>query len=94
MNDGKIIRIPIPEMSEERRLDMVKVIKNIGEEGRVAIRNVRREANHELETLFKAGSLPEDEKFRSLKDIQEKTDEYIKELDQILKVKEEELLRI
>ena len=94
INDGKIIRIPIPEMSEERRLDMVKVIKNISEEGRVAIRNVRRDANHELETLYKSGSLPEDEKFRALKDVQEKTDEYIKEIDALFKAKEEELLRI
>jgi len=94
MNDGKIIRIPIPDMSEERRLDMVKVIKNISEEGRVAIRNVRRDANHELETLYKSGSLPEDEKFRALKEVQEKTDEYIKEIDTLFKEKEEELLRI
>lgn len=94
MNDGKIIRIPIPDMSEERRLDMVKVIKNISEEGRVAIRNIRRDANHELETLYKSGSLPEDEKFRALKEVQEKTDEYIKEIDVLFKEKEEELLRI
>ena len=94
INDGKIIRIPIPEMREERRRDMVKVIKNISEEGRVAIRNVRRDANHELESLYKSGTLPEDEKFRALKDIQEKTDEYIKEIDTLLKEKEEELLRI
>lgn len=94
MNDGKIIRIPIPEMSEERRLDMVKVIKGIGEEGRISIRNIRREANHELDSLFKAGDLPEDEKFRGLKEVQDKTDEYIKEIDTLLNAKEEELLRI
>jgi ribosome recycling factor len=94
MNDGKIIRIPIPEMSEERRMDMVKVIKGISEEGRIAIRNVRRDANHELEALFKSGDLPEDEKFRCLKEIQDETDEYIKEIDDLLKAKEEELLRI
>ncbi len=94
MNDGKIIRIPIPEMSEERRLDMVKVIKTISEEGRVSIRNIRREANHELENLFKAGNLPEDDKFRGLKEVQEKTDQYIEEIDNLFKDKEEELLRI
>jgi len=94
MNDGKIIRIPIPEMSEERRFEMVKVIKGISEEGRIAIRNVRRDANHELETLFKTGDLPEDGKFRALKEIQDKTDEYIKEIDDLLKAKEEELLHI
>lgn len=94
MNDGKIIRIPIPEMSEERRRDMVKVIKTISEEGRVSIRNIRREANHSLEELFKSGSLPEDDKTRGLKEVQEKTDEYIAEIEDLLKEKEEELLRI
>jgi len=81
-------------MSEERRFEMVKVIKGISEEGRIAIRNVRRDANHELETLFKTGDLPEDGKFRALKEIQDKTDEYIKEIDDLLKAKEEELLHI
>ena len=94
INDGKIIRIPIPEMSEERRRDMVRVIKNISEEGRVSIRNVRRDANHELESLYKSGTLPEDEKFRAVKEVQEKTNEYITEIDTLLKEKEEELLRI
>lgn len=94
MNDGKIIRVPIPEMSEERRQDMVKVIKAISEEGRVSIRNIRREANSELESLFKAGTLPEDDKFRGLKEVQDKTNQYIEEIDSTLKEKEEELLRI
>ena len=77
VNDGKIIRIPVPEMSEERRQDLVKVIKKISEESRVAVRNVRRDANHEIEELHKSGDVPEDEKFRFLKEIQDKTNEYI-----------------
>jgi len=93
-NDGKIIRIPIPEMSEERRQDLVKVIKKIAEEGRVAIRNVRRDANHAIDGLHKSGEVPEDEKFRLLKEIQEKTDEYIGEVDSALEEKEKELLEI
>ena len=94
INDGKIIRIPIPEMSEERRRDLVKVIKKVAEEGKVAIRNVRREGNHHAEELEKSGSLSEDGKFHLLKEIQQKTDEYIRELAQLLAKKEEELLEI
>ena len=94
VNDGKIIRIPIPEMSEERRQDLVKVVKKLGEEGRVSIRNVRRDANHEIEEVRKAGSLPEDEKFRLLKEIQDLTDSYIGEMDALVEGKEKELLEI
>lgn len=94
INDGKIIRIPIPEISEERRQDLVKVIKKLGEEGRISIRNVRREANHEIEGIHKAGALPEDEKFRFLKETQDLTDRYIGEVDALLEEKEKELLEI
>jgi len=92
INDGKIIRIPIPEISEERRRDLVKVIKKIAEEGKVAIRNIRRDANHQIEELHKAGDIPEDEKFRLLDVTQDKTDEYIGEIEKLLDVKEKELL--
>ena len=94
INDGKIIRIPIPEMSEERRRDLVKVIKKVAEEGKVAIRNVRRDGNHQAEELEKTSGLSEDQKFHLLKEIQEKTDDYIRELDQLLAKKEAELLEI
>ncbi len=94
INDGKIIRIPIPEMSEERRRDLVKVIKKVAEEGKVAIRNIRRDGNHQAEELEKSSSLSEDEKFLLLKEIQEKTDDYIHQLDQLLAKKEEEILEI
>lgn len=92
INDGKIIRIPIPEISEERRRDLVKVIKKIAEEGKVAIRNIRREANHQIEDQGKSGAVPEDEKFRLLEEIQDKTNEYIEETDVLLREKEKELL--
>jgi len=94
INDGKIVRIPIPEMSEERRQDLVKVIRKMAEEGRVAIRNVRREANHEIEELFRTENLPEDAKFRALETVQENTDSYIKEIDELLSAKEKELLEV
>lgn len=94
INDGKIIRVPIPEMSEERRQDLVKVVKRLAEEGRVSVRNLRREANHEIEKLFKDGELPEDEKFRLLKVVQDKTDEYIGRIDELAGKKEKELLEI
>jgi len=94
INDGKIIRVPIPEMSEERRQDLVKVVKKIAEEGKISVRNLRREANHEIEKLHKAGALPEDEKFRILNIIQEKTDEYTGQIDRLSEKKEAELLEI
>jgi len=93
-NDGKVIRIPIPEISEERRRDLVKVIKKIAEEAKVAVRNVRRDANHQIEELGKDGKVPEDEKFRLLEEIQGKTDEYGSEIETQLEAKERELLEI
>jgi len=93
-NDGKVIRIPIPEISEERRRDLVKVIKKIAEEGKVSIRNVRRDANQQIEEIGKNGQVAEDEKFRLLDEVQKKTDEYGKEIDHLLGDKETELLEI
>jgi ribosome recycling factor len=94
INDGKIIRIPIPEMSEERRQDLAKVVKKVAEDGRVALRNLRRDANHQIDELHKKGDVPEDEKFRLLKVIQDKTDEYIGEIESCLGKKEKELLEV
>jgi len=94
VNDGKIIRVPIPEISEERRRDLVKVIRKISEEAKVAVRNVRREANQEIEESAKGGKVPEDEKFRFLEEVQKKTDEYGREIESLLEDKEKELLEI
>jgi ribosome recycling factor len=82
MDDGRVIRIPIPELSEERRRDLVKVGKRMAEEARVAIRNVRREANELVKTLQKASTITEDEKKIGEEEVQKLTDQYIKKVDE------------
>ena len=94
MRDGRILRVPIPELSEERRKELDKVVKHRAEEGRVAIRNVRREANEQVKRLQKEGKIPEDEMVKAEKRVQEKTDEYIKEIDRLLAKKEKDILEI
>jgi len=94
INDGKVIRIPIPELSEERRKDLGKVIRRMAEDGRVSIRNIRREANEEVKRIQKAGDITEDAMYRMEKEVQEKTDEYIREIDRHLANKEKEVLEI
>ncbi len=94
INDGKVIRIPIPELSEERRKDLNKVIKRMAEDGRVSIRNIRREANEEIKKLQKSGGITEDDMYRAEKEVQEKTDEYIIEIDNHFSNKEKEVLEI
>ncbi|MEA3347272.1 MAG: ribosome recycling factor [Candidatus Auribacterota bacterium] len=93
-NDGKVLRIPIPELSEERRKNLSKLVKKMSEDGRVAIRNIRRHANHEIEKGFKDSQVTEDEKFDAIDKVQKKTNEYIKEIDEILKHKEKEIMEI
>ncbi len=94
MNDGRIIRIPIPEMSEERRKEMTKVAKRMAEEARVAVRNVRREGNDQIKVLQKNSTITEDERDSALDDIQKYTDEYIKKIDDMLSAKEEEVMAV
>ncbi|MCK5850659.1 MAG: ribosome recycling factor [Kiritimatiellae bacterium] len=94
MNDGRLIRIPIPELSEERRTEMAKVTKRMTEEGRVAVRNVRREANDNIKTIQKAGKITEDDKEKAMKQIQEDTDEHIEKIDEMLKAKETEIMEV
>jgi ribosome recycling factor len=93
-NDGKVIRIPIPPLSEERRKELIKICKKHGEEAKVHIRNVRREGNEELKHLQKESKLTEDELRKSEAEIQKLTDQYVQKVDQILKKKEEEILEI
>jgi ribosome recycling factor len=93
-NDGNIIRIPIPQLNEERRRDLVKVVRNMVEQGRVAIRNVRHHANDKLKNLEKSGDLSEDEAKREHKRIQDLTDQHIKALDELLKTKEADVLEV
>jgi ribosome recycling factor len=92
--DGKIIRIPIPELDEERRRELDKVVKKMAEEGRVAIRNERRHAIELAKKTQKEGKITEDELHHLEKEIQKKTDEYIKEIDTVLAHKEKEILAV
>ena len=93
-NDGKLIRLAIPPLTEERRREMVKVLHHIAEEGRVKIRNVRRDVMHDLRELRKEGDVGEDEERRAEADLQKITDERIAELDSHLKGKEAEILEV
>jgi ribosome recycling factor len=93
-NDGKLIRLAIPPLTEERRKEMVKVLHHIAEEGRVKVRNVRRDVMHDLRELRKEGEVGEDEERRAEADLQKITDERIAELDNHLKGKEAEILEV
>ncbi len=93
-SDGKVIRIPLPAMTEERRKEMVKLVKKMGEESKIAIRNHRRDANEELKKQEKAKSLSEDDVKKALDLVQKKTDEKIVEVDKVISSKEKEILTI
>lgn len=93
-NDGKIIRINIPPLTEDRRKELVKLAKNKTEQNRVAIRNIRRDANEELKKLQKDSSISEDAAKRGMDDIQKLTDRYIEELNKLLEKKEKEILEV
>jgi ribosome recycling factor len=93
-NDGKLIRLPIPQLTEERRKELVKVVRHLAEEGRVAIRNIRRDVMHDLRELRDAGEAGSDDEHRAEEALQKLTDEKVKELDAVLKAKEEEILEV
>jgi ribosome recycling factor len=93
-NDGQIIRLVFPELTEDRRKELVKVARNRAEEGRVAVRNARRHARHELEGLEKDGEISKDDLDRTEKDLEKRTHEVVAEVDELLKHKEQELLSI
>ena len=93
-NDGNLIRLQIPEMTEERRREMVKVVHGVAEEGRVAIRNVRRDIMSDLRELKKEGEAGEDDERRAEADLQKQTDAATAEIDSLLKGKEEEILEV
>ncbi|MCA1809050.1 MAG: ribosome recycling factor [Kiritimatiellia bacterium] len=92
LNDGRVIRIPIPELSEERRREMIKVAKQMTEKARVAVRSVRQEANERVKALQKESTITEDDKKRGLDEIQKQTDACIARMDQLLEAKEQEML--
>ncbi len=93
-NDGKLVRIPIPPLTEERRKELVKRLHHITEERRVAMRNVRRDANEAVKKMVKEKLISEDDERRALDEIQKLTDTHIEKLDQAAKVKEKEILEI
>ena len=92
--DGQIIRLRIPDLTEERRIDLIKVLKNMGEKGKISIRNIRREANEELKKKLKEKAISEDENKKFEKNIQKLTDVNIENIDKILSEKEKEILQI
>ena len=92
-NDGSIIRLTIPELTEERRKELVKVVRRIAEEGRVAIRNVRRDVMHDLRELKEAGEVGKDDEHRAEVELQKLTDAKVREVEEVLKGKEEEILK-
>lgn len=93
-NDGNVIRIAIPPLTEERRKELVKVVKKRAEECKVAIRNIRREANDQLKSLEKDKTISEDENKKGQDSIQKNTDKYIKDVDTILQGKEKEIMEV
>jgi ribosome recycling factor len=93
-NDGNVIRLQIPELTEERRREMVKVVHGVAEEGRIAIRNVRRDIMSDLRELKKEGEAGEDDERRAETALQKQTDDAVAEIDALLKGKEEEILEV
>jgi ribosome recycling factor len=93
-NDGKIIRVAIPQLTEERRKQIVKQVHKRGEEARIALRNIRRDGNEEMKKMEKEQHISEDETKRSLEEIQKITDSFIKKVDEMLAHKEEELMEV
>ena len=92
--DGQLIRLPVPELNEERRTELKKLIKSVGEKCKVSIRNIRREANEELKKLLKAKEIGEDEEKSSEKNVQTITDDHIKVVDEKVSLKEKEIMTI
>ena len=94
INDGKVIRISIPPLTEERRKELVKVARKMSEENKVAIRNIRRDANEMLKDLKKEKEITEDDLYRSQEEVQKTTDQFISQVDELCAAKEKEILEI
>lgn len=94
VNDGVVIRLPIPQLTEERRKDLVRLCHKLVEEGRIAIRNVRRDANDQLKKSEKEHTISEDQYHTAIDEVQKITDKYIKQVDDILKMKEDEIMEV
>jgi ribosome recycling factor len=93
-NDGKLIRLPIPQLTEERRKELVKVVRHLAEEGKVAVRNVRRDVMHDLKELVRDGDVGDDEERRAEDRVQKLTDEHVHSIDDLLKHKEAEIMEV
>ncbi len=93
-NDGNVVRLVVPELTEERRKELVKVVRHLAEEGRVAIRNVRRDVMHDLREMKSEGEASSDDEHRAEVELQKLTDARIADLDHLLKIKEEEILEV
>jgi len=93
-NDGKLIRLPMPQPNEERRKELVKVVRKLAEEGKVAIRNVRRDAMHHLQELSKQGDVGDDDERRAEERVQKMTDDHTKSIEDLLKHKEAEIMEV
>ena len=91
-NDGKIIRVPIPSLTDERRRDIVKLVKKLGEDARVAVRNIRKQVNDALKAKEKEKEIGEDESRRGKEQIQKQTDDFISQVDKLVEAKEKEIL--
>jgi len=94
VSDGSVIRLAVPQLTQERRTELLKVIKKKAEEGRVAVRNVRRDTNDQLKSEQKDGALSEDELKRHQEEVQKLTDKYVKEIDGLLSTKEQEIMQV
>ncbi len=93
-NDGIVVRIPIPQLTEERRQGLVKIAKKVGEEGKISVRNIRRDANEKLKKAEKNHEISEDNFHDAQNDIQKLTDDYVKKIDDLVSIKEKEIMEI
>ena len=93
-NDGKLIRLPIPQLTEERRKELVKIVRQMAEDGRVAVRNVRRDVMHHLKELVDKGEVGDDDERRGEERVQKLTDEHVAKIDELLKRKESEIMEV
>jgi len=93
-NDGSVIRIPVPPLTEERRRDMVKILHKLAEEGRISVRQARQEANKAIKAAQQQHELSDDDAHRQLDEVQKVTDEYIARIDQMLQAKEQEVMEV
>ncbi len=93
-NDGKLVRLPVPQLTEERRKELVKVVRNLAEEHRIAVREVRRDAMRHLQELVRSGDVGDDDERRAEQEVQKLTDAHTKTIDELLKHKEAEILEV